>query len=344
MFVSAEHFIEFLFRLNESSGTFDDIIVPYRFSGSSKSSWGKLDRKRTGEITLNSYRTVLPLKFLLYPPRENVYPENKNLSKRLIVGVKACDLQSLHILDSALLYGNFVEPLYSRWRDNTTIISADCDEITSSCHCSLLDGKPFSMGGYDLNLSSYDGFFLVKPGSEKGKILYEQLKMEFSVLEPDTVQMQRIEERRKNMLLQVDVSNRNYQRNGIENIRNSAQEQWKSGSSECVGCGACTNLCPTCYCLILNDESMSKKFIKQRTYDSCQWYGYARVAGGGTPRPKMHERFRNRYLCKFDYMQSNFEMPGCTGCGRCIEACTAGIDFRDVLKKLTQSDKETILV
>ena len=72
-----------------------------------------------------------------------------------------------------------------------------------------------------------------------------------------------------------------------------------------------------------------------RSFDSCQWNGYARVAGGATPRPKMFERFRNRYLCKFLFMKSNFDLLGCTGCGRCTEACAGNIDFRKVVKRVT---------
>jgi sulfhydrogenase subunit beta (sulfur reductase) len=343
MFVSAEHFIEFLFRLKESSGIFDDIIVPYRLPGSSLSRWGKLDRGRSGDITFDSYRTVLPLKFLLYPPRENVFPSDLKMPKRLIAGVKACDLQSLHVLDSALLYGNFVEPRYSQWREMTTIISSDCGEFNSSCHCNLLDGKPYATDSYDLNISSVDSYYVIKPGSEKGRILFEQMKSELSMKEADIVMLQQLDNQRKEITEGLKEANADFERNGIQNMRSASKDDWKSGSHECVGCGACTSLCPTCYCLILNDESDAEKFIKQRTYDSCQWYGYARVAGGGTPRPKLHERFRNRYLCKFDYMQSNFGLQGCTGCGRCIEACTGGIDFRDVLKKISQSDKQIIL-
>ena len=117
-------------------------------------------------------------------------------------------------------------------------------------------------------------------------------------------------------------------------MRRSEQAGWRKESAECVGCGACTHICPTCYCLILNDESNSGQFIKVRSYDSCQWQGYARVAGGATPRPKMTDRFRNRYLCKFIYMQGDFGRLGCTGCGRCTDACPAGIDFRSAVKNL----------
>jgi ferredoxin len=111
---------------------------------------------------------------------------------------------------------------------------------------------------------------------------------------------------------------------------------WEEESSSCVGCGACTNICPTCYCLILNEEGGDGDFVKVRSYDSCQWQGYARVAGGASPRPRMKQRFRNRYLCKFLYLPSNFGTLGCTGCGRCTEACPGQIDFRAVVRDILQ--------
>jgi Fe-S oxidoreductase len=58
----------------------------------------------------------------------------------------------------------------------------------------------------------------------------------------------------------------------------------------------------------------------------------------------MYQRFRNRYLCKLDYMQSNFKKPGCTGCGRCTEACAAGIDFRETVTELSKSHHEEQLL
>jgi formate hydrogenlyase subunit 6/NADH:ubiquinone oxidoreductase subunit I len=116
-----------------------------------------------------------------------------------------------------------------------------------------------------------------------------------------------------------------------ENLRNVPEPPWLDESYNCIGCGACTGICPTCYCLILNDESENGSFKKVKSYDSCQFNGYAKVAGGGTPRPNMVQRFRNRYLCKLDFMKSNFGKFGCIGCGRCSEACSAQIDFMEVV-------------
>ncbi|MGM0568897.1 MAG: 4Fe-4S dicluster domain-containing protein [Elusimicrobiota bacterium] len=58
------------------------------------------------------------------------------------------------------------------------------------------------------------------------------------------------------------------------------------------------------------------------------------MPGGGTPRPHLWQSFRHRYFCKFTLMQGEFDMPGCTGCGRCIKTCPGKIDMRDTLEGL----------
>jgi len=67
-----------------------------------------------------------------------------------------------------------------------------------------------------------------------------------------------------------------------------------------------------------------------------QLVGYAEVAGGGTPREHRWETFRNRYQCKYNFMKFNFDKLGCTGCGRCISACPAEIDLREVIQSLQE--------
>ena len=68
--------------------------------------------------------------------------------------------------------------------------------------------------------------------------------------------------------------------------------------------------------------------------DSCMLKGYARVAGGGNPRAKLFMRLRNRFEKKFDFFPKWIHVYACTGCGRCVSACPAKIDIRQVLRKL----------
>jgi sulfhydrogenase subunit beta (sulfur reductase) len=338
MVLKAEDFINNLLRLKDETGSYDQVIIPFRPEQGS-GYFKKIENVPLEKINLTSFRTGTAAKYLFYFPRERVYPLTDIVIRRVVAGIKACDLKALELLDKALLKGGFTEPAYQKWRDNTVVISSDCSEICETCSCNLMGGKPYPESGYDINISKLNGNFLLAIGSVKGAELLQKITTDIDYRDALQEEKQIVEKNREEILSRLQVQNEmfNHDNNNNNNgdIRNLAENFWMEKSADCIGCGACTNVCPTCYCLILNDDSVKNNFIKTRSYDSCQWYGYARVAGGGTPRPKMHMRFRNRYLCKLDYMQNNFGTLGCTGCGRCTEACAAGIDFREVVTEIS---------
>jgi ferredoxin len=55
------------------------------------------------------------------------------------------------------------------------------------------------------------------------------------------------------------------------------------------------------------------------------------VAGGHNPRALKGQRLRNRFFCKFYYVPEDYGVPGCVGCGRCIEVCPVNIDIVEML-------------
>jgi len=135
-----------------------DIFLPF----ASELEADNLSYKKFSDDTnfiVNKYRTIDPIKTLFYLPSESVLPPSANAKKRIIVGVKNCDLIASEILDVALLKDNFVEPNYRIWRENTYIISADCTDALPTCHCVLLDNDPYpeknaeGESNFDLNLS-----------------------------------------------------------------------------------------------------------------------------------------------------------------------------------------------
>ncbi|MBC8252988.1 MAG: 4Fe-4S dicluster domain-containing protein, partial [Ardenticatenia bacterium] len=65
-----------------------------------------------------------------------------------------------------------------------------------------------------------------------------------------------------------------------------------------------------------------------------QYKEFARVAGGLNPRKRIAERIRHRFFHKFVEFPQNYDMYSCCGCGRCIEACIAGIDTKEILEDL----------
>ncbi|MDZ7316597.1 MAG: 4Fe-4S dicluster domain-containing protein [candidate division KSB1 bacterium] len=336
MVVKAVDFLAFLKKAAETRlGGIEQVFVPAAASWNPSSGTYFTRLSPNSRPVLDSFRSIDPVKILYYLTRERLTDGRPAVGKRLIVGVKGCDLSALLLLDQALLHGDFVDPAYAEWRACSLIIAADCRDIAETCHCTLAGGVPWAERGYDVNLAQADDVYLLTAATEAGKEFLAALAKEVETKPDDEQAARRVDEQRQAILRRLNEQNRPFARAGrYLEYRKPTKDVWRQASVSCIGCGACTHICPTCYCLILNDESRDGLFIKERSYDSCQWNGYARVAGGGTPRPKMTDRFRNRYLCKFDYMQHNFGRLGCTGCGRCTEACAGKIDFRQVVKSV----------
>lgn len=290
--------------------------------------------KNIGSIVYSEARAVQPLKSFLNPSLEEVAGDLWKTDKPwLFLNIKACDLKALEILDGAL-NGDFKDPNYIARREQSYIVSSDCTEPWETCFCTIVGGKPYPTKGFDLNLSKVWDGFVAEVGSERGNELlagHDQALKE--VVKEEATALEKL---RKETTSKVEKLNQAYSINKpIKDIvsKNWESKVWEEHSATCVECGACNHACPTCHCYFLDDITR-KSFVKLRGWDACMYSGYAVTAGGGTPRPYLAERFRNRYFCKFKYLDDNFGMYGCTGCGRCIEGCQGKIDMRSVLNDL----------
>jgi len=299
-------------------------------------------------FTYFGYRPSHPLKTFLFAGRLKVaeYPatEQKELifSKEptFIVGAAACDIESLKSLDAVFLQEEFTDIFYRERRNNTFIITEDCTQPRETCFCTLAGQGPYPKAGFDLNLSRVEGGFIIEAGSEKGKkAMSENTSLFYDATED---QLRDRDEKRSKATRAVEEQNKEYElsrsRREILEIQRESDD-WFEHVSTCVECGACLFSCPTCHCFLLYDlESESGVFQRIKKWDVCSYSGFTRMAGGGSPRSRLMERFRHRYLHKLEYYPQNFGIEACTGCGRCIEGCLGKIDMRKVFKAL---DTET---
>jgi len=70
--------------------------------------------------------------------------------------------------------------------------------------------------------------------------------------------------------------------------------------------------------------------------DTCQYPGFERVAGGEDALSELHNRFRNRFMCKYVWKPLKFSSLACTGCGRCIDACIGRISKNEIFMELVK--------
>ncbi|UCD55216.1 MAG: 4Fe-4S dicluster domain-containing protein [Candidatus Omnitrophota bacterium] len=306
-------------------------------------------KKYTGpqdDIVIGEVRAFEPLKAFFAQAREVVaenfsddipHADDKPFA---IVGVKACDLKGFKVQDHVFKDHDYKDPFYLKNREQNLIISTDCTSVIDTCFCLALGIKPYPQEDFDINLSEVKGGFVVEEGSEKGKGLVKKYSSLFQeaanvIINKRKAQRARIVEKVEENIKENKVPREDLYKGIIE--KNYEADIWPEEAKECVECGACNAICPTCHCFLLYDQKDRKKMERLRIWDSCMLKSFARVAGGANPRPKLWMRLRNRFEKKFDFFPKVADVYACTGCGRCVSACPAKIDIRKVLTRLVEN-------
>ena len=195
--------------------------------------------------------------------------------------------------------------------------------------------QPYPKTDFDINISKLNSQYLLEIGNDRGQQILQEY---FEGIEkaPKSLITER-DKKREIVIKQVRKQNENfhfYQKHQDAIEKHLDSKEWADLSKTCVGCGICTQICPTCHCFLMYDQPAAKRFERIKIWDSCFFPGYSRMAGGLTPRLGLADRFKNRFYHKFDSFVTNFGMEACTGCGRCVEGCMGNIDLREVLLEL----------
>ena len=341
--INSSRWLKFLKDLYEDH----DLYAPKKFED--KLYFEYLEKSDIDDISYDdiAYRTVQPIKIFFLPVGETVSDTSSQSNKnnysnpKILIGLKNCDIDALKILDEVYLDEDFIDPFYKNKRDNTILITSDCTDPLQSCFCTEVNSKPYPTKDFDLNMSLIDNKILIEVGSKKGKKLIDQYGS-YYFFEANEELIKKRDEQRKQIEKKVKKINEEFKtKKSYDKVLKGNYESdiWEELSENCVECGGCTNICPTCHCFILVDGAKGKDFFKNKFWDSCQIEDFTKMAAGEDPRDKIWKRFRNRYFCKYNYKLDNFNIIACTGCGRCIEACQGDIDKREVLKKINNNNK-----
>ena len=296
----------------------------------------------SSEVALDYVRTVLPAKKAVLPPRETLLEFSRGPKQRasavvertpfVLFGVHPCDLAALGQLDWAFLRRNDVrDPHYAARREAVTIVGMDCmpDEY---CFCTSV-GTEAARETADLFLTPIAAGYLVEIATSKGRGLLRTAPLREpsrqELAEADAWRAAKAD--RITRRLDAEVA-------ALPEILERQYESpiWEDTAQRCYSCGTCTNVCPTCFCFDVDDElalSLSAGSRKRR-WDSCQFLDFALVAGPHNFRGERSSRVRHRWLRKFAYLHREYGRPFCTGCGRCTQACTTGIDLTGVLNEV----------
>jgi len=273
------------------------------------------------------------IKEFVFPRREVLYTFKYNgtdveLSdapvfegEQFLFGVRPCDAAANTILDPLFAW-DYDDKFFQAWRKNTTVVTFACKNIDAHCFCTSVGLSPETDQGADAMLLDLgNGEYEVRTFTEKGKALFAGKttpsdKIGHAAAFPE-------------------------QKFDIEAVVNYLQEHfddpiWAETSLRCVGCGACTYVCPTCHCFDIIEEGNAMAGARVKTWDACQFALFTHHASGHNPRTHQSQRQRNRIQHKFHIYKDKFGLVLCTGCGNCTRECSTSLGVHPILKYLAE--------
>lgn len=292
------------------------------------------------DVVLHYQVSILPPKKYFYRPQETILrfsdkegysiPQEEEVNQKLVLfGVHTCDIAGLQILDLV-----FSEPYYDKFyfsrRNNTAIIGLSCTP-DAYCFCSSM-GTDFVESGFDLFLTDIGKDWFVRVGTALGDDMVRANEKMFSDTTPESVsafkeyanKFKGLFKRKLDIAYLSPILELEYE-----------SEVWRDLGEKCLECGSCSLICPTCYCHNMLDRiGLDGKGARIREWDSCMLRDFAMVAGGHNFRDKRSTRIKLRYFHKQKAFVEQYGRPACVGCGRCIDACPAGIDLVEILNRL----------
>lgn len=315
----------------------------------SKNKRGKFERVSDfSELVFDYERTILPVKKVLYQTPQTLLeyrmeegqvvqyldlqlePDKKEL---VLFGLQPCDIHAIHIQDQFFLESNVVDPFYNRVRENTIVIGHSCTP-NEKCVCNSTNTGNLNQN-FDLFFNELESEYLVWVATQRADdlVIENEDLFDLNITTADLAKFNVWNEKRE--LLFRNHFDANLMPKLMELSYDS--DIWERLGEECLSCGACTNVCPTCSCYDIRDQlSLDNQGSGKRVreWDSCMFSQFSEVAGGGNFRGKRADRLKLYYTHKLKGYQGKFEQPSCVGCGRCVDACPVDINILRVTREL----------
>ncbi len=279
-------------------------------------------------------------KILSYDKDENgivieYAPEGE--AKTVIFGLRPCDARSFTLTDKPFLDPVMPENKYAERRKQTTLVTMACDKACSTCFCTSTGGAPDEKTG-DVWMMNLDGRYIVEALTEAGEELLKAAGSLSDASTDDEAAAKKVGETVAASMEKLEVPSAK----ALDNLFTD-EAFWQNLTAKCLSCGACTFVCPTCYCFDVKDDGTVKSGDRYRGWDSCMFFQYNRAAGGHNPREFHWKRMRQRMLHKFSYFPEKYGDIDCVGCGRCIRSCPVSYDLRDFIQSALRATAGTEL-
>ena len=292
------------------------------------------DLIRYGEIS--DFSEIVYKEKAHFSPKEVFYPISQTMfyfkgdsctekeledDKDIILFARPCDINAIRRLDNIFLHNGQPDLYYSRMREKLHIFMLECRESFDNCFCVSMGTNVTDEFSAAFRIDDICALVEIR---DEAFLPYfaDEVPIDFT---PDYVR----KNARAAKLPKVE-------REKLGEI--CKLEYWNKYDDECIACGGCNTVCPTCSCFdtvdVIYDET-SRDGERRRVWSSCMLRDFTQTAGGGMARKTQGANMRFKILHKFfDYNQRFGGEHMCVGCGRCIDRCPKGIDYLDTVNGL----------
>ena len=251
----------------------------------------------------------------------------------IIFGVRPCDARGIAVIDRAFSKTETPDPYYLARRAKTTIVTLTCPEPSTGCFCTWVGCGPAETSDSDVMMTELEDGYLMQALTSKGEALLES-----PILEDGTAYETQAKEAQKAAHERMVKEAGNADTTQVNPETFHSQAFWEKTAERCLGCGACTYLCPTCYCFNITDEQVVDRGERIRSWDACMFHHFTLEASGHNPRAQKGLRLKNRIGHKFVYYGEKYDgIVACSGCGRCIRGCPVSMEISAIAAALKKN-------
>lgn len=282
-------------------------------------------------------------KQFLHPPRQRLWSsdgtesegtESEVEARYAFIGVRACDLSAIRVLNGVLGEGAHPDRGFVDRRRRAFVVAVNCTEPGGLCFCASMGTGPEVGPGYDLALTERiddaGRRYLVDVGSADGADILAAVTHRDAT--PEETESARAEVREA-----ANHMGRHMPEQDLRDLlmRSRESAQWDEVASRCLTCGNCTMVCPTCFCTSVEDvtDLSGEHAERWMHWASCFESDFTFVHEGSVRRSGA-SRYRHWLTHKLGTWHDQFGSSGCVGCGRCIAWCPTGIDITEEMNTM----------
>ena len=270
-----------------------------------------------------------------------VMEEDGAAPKFAFVGVRPCEIHAIAIQDKVFLNGQYSDPFYKARRQGLFIVAVNCGRAGGTCFCASMNTGPKATFGFDLALTEVldagRHYFVVEVGTELGAEILREVPHKAASGEEKATAERIVAKTAGQMGRTMDTR-------GIKDLlyRNYENPRWDDVAKRCLTCGNCTMVCPTCFCVTVEDltDLTGEHAERWRKWDSCFTMDFSYIHGGSI-RASVMARYRQWMTHKLATWIDQFGTLGCVGCGRCITWCPVAIDITEEASAIRQSEHKS---